>query len=67
MQVVREPMMVLEGHTDVVWDVAVTPDGKTVVSGSDDNTLKVWDLKTGQCRATFEGHSKGGQGCGCHA
>nr|QNO48683.1 hypothetical protein AMAKCJMG_00017 [Methanosarcinales archaeon ANME-2c ERB4] len=56
MQVVQEPMMVLEGHTDVVWDVAVTPDGKTVVSGSDDNTLKVWDLATGKCRATFEGH-----------
>jgi WD40 repeat protein len=36
--------MVLKGHTDGVWSVAVTPDGKTVVSGSYDNTLRVWDL-----------------------
>ncbi|MDP6513903.1 MAG: TIR domain-containing protein [SAR202 cluster bacterium] len=50
-------LMVLEGHMDSVWGVAVTPDDKTVISGSDDNSLKVWDLETGQCRATLEGHS----------
>ncbi len=49
--------MVLKGHTKSVWVVAVTPDGKTVVSGSEDNMLKAWDLATGQCRATFEGHT----------
>jgi small GTP-binding protein len=49
--------MVLEGHTDYVWGVAVTPDGKTVVSGSGDKTLRVWDSKTGGCRATLEGHA----------
>ena len=37
--------------------VAVTPDGQTIVSASDDRTLKVWDLATGKCRATFEGHA----------
>ncbi|MEH1858851.1 MAG: DUF4365 domain-containing protein, partial [Nostoc sp.] len=46
-----------EGHTDIVYGVAITPDGKTVVSGSEDETLKVWDLATGQCRATFAGHT----------
>jgi len=49
--------MVLKGHTNEVWGVAVTPDGKTVVSGSRDETLKVWDLATGHCRATFKGHT----------
>jgi len=49
--------VVLEGHTSSVYGVAVTSDGKTVVSGSDDKTLKVWDLETGRCRATFEGHA----------
>jgi GTPase SAR1 family protein len=51
--------MVLRGHTDSVIGVAVTPDGQTVISGSRDKTLKVWDLATGHCRATFEGHTSG--------
>ena len=34
--------------------VAVFPDGRRVVSGSDDKTLKVWDVATGKCVATLE-------------
>ena len=30
-------------HSDYVRSVAFSPDGKTIVSGSDDHTLKVWD------------------------
>lgn len=30
----------LEGHASVVWSVAISPDGKTIVSGSDDKTVK---------------------------
>ena len=33
------------------------PDGRRVVSASDDNTLKVWDVATGECVATLGGHS----------
>ena len=33
------------------------PDGRRVVSASFDNTLKVWDVATGKCVATLEGHS----------
>ena len=43
----------LEGHSDWVTGVAVTPDGKRAVSASEDNTLKVWDLETGEVLATF--------------
>jgi len=37
--------------------VAVTADGKFVVSASADKTLKVWDLQTGRIVLTIEGHS----------
>jgi WD40 repeat protein len=36
---------VLQGHTKDVWALAVTQDGSMLVSGSDDGTIKVWDLK----------------------
>ncbi|KAG9032395.1 hypothetical protein FRB95_001516 [Tulasnella sp. JGI-2019a] len=34
-------------HSGAVRCVAVSPDGKTIISGSDDNTLRLWDAKTG--------------------
>ena len=34
-------------HSGVVHSVAFSPDGKTIVSGSDDKTLKVWDAGVG--------------------
>ncbi len=46
--------MVLKGHSLSVCSVAITPDGRTAVSGSMDNTLKVWDLLKGKCRITLE-------------
>jgi WD40 repeat protein len=42
----------LEGHGGPVKSVAVTPDGRTVVSALD-NTVRVWDLLSGQTIATF--------------
>jgi WD40 repeat protein len=32
---------VLSGHTNYVWDVVVTPDGRSAVSASNDSTLRV--------------------------
>ena len=43
----------LEGHQDWVFAVAITPDGRRVVSGSQDKTLTVWDLETGALICTF--------------
>jgi hypothetical protein len=49
----------LEGHTSWVESVSLTPDGRTAVSGSGDETVRVWDLRTGQCLRTLEGHIGG--------
>lgn len=49
----------LSGHLDDVWSVSLSPDGKSALSGSDDNTVKLWDLSTGRAIHTFTGHSGG--------
>ena len=43
-----------KGHTENVCSVAYSPDGKQLVSGSWENTVRVWQVATGECTATFE-------------
>jgi WD40 repeat protein len=50
-------LLTLEGHSGGVTSVAFSPDGKRIVSGSYDNTVKVWDAETGQETLTLKGHS----------
>ena len=47
----------LTGHSSVVWFVAISPDGQTLVSSSADRTIKLWNLPTGELRTTLSGHS----------
>src|SRR4051794_36826702 len=35
-----------EGHYMSITSVCVTIDGNTIISGSQDNTIRLWDLKT---------------------
>jgi WD40 repeat protein len=48
---------VLTGHRDWVTSVAISPNGEWMASASNDRTIKIWDLESGQCRATLEGHA----------
>jgi WD40 repeat protein len=47
----------LAGHTGAVRAVAITPDSSRVISGSFDNTLKIWGLEHGIELATLQGHT----------
>ena len=47
----------LAGHSDSVNTVVISPDGHWAVSGSNDRTLKIWDLASGETHRTLAGHS----------
>ena len=47
----------LIAHTWVIYGVAITPDGKNIVSCSEDQTIKIWNLETGELEKTLIGHT----------
>lgn len=42
------PVYSLPGHTDTVWAVAPSPDGRYLLSGAGDQTTEIWNLQTYQ-------------------
>lgn len=48
----------LEGHDGPVHCVVFTSDGQRVISGSQDQTIKVWDVNTMTEEFTLKGHDE---------
>src|SRR5262249_22042681 len=49
----------LEGHSNVVWRVAFSPDGKIWAAGSQDGSVKLWDAASHKNTATWKADISG--------
>jgi len=52
-----ENIMILKGHTDKVFSVAFTEDGRYVISGGADTTMRMWEINSGVTVRVFQGHT----------
>ncbi|EXA30335.1 hypothetical protein FOVG_18262 [Fusarium oxysporum f. sp. pisi HDV247] len=50
-------LQTLEGHTFSVSSVVFSNDGRLIASGSYDNTVKIWNVATGEEERTLKGHT----------
>src|SRR6266542_666638 len=57
-QATAEPKIRIEGpfNSGIVYSVAFSPDGKTLASGSGDNTIRLWDVGAGRLIRSLAGH-----------
>ena len=46
----------LEGHTDEIWALALSPDGRLLASGGKDRRIGVWDVNEDKWVKGFSGH-----------
>jgi len=47
----------INGHTGLIRDLFLSEDDITLFSGSDDKTIRMWNIKTGRCLKVFKGHN----------
>ncbi|MBF0320953.1 MAG: serine/threonine protein kinase, partial [Nitrospirae bacterium] len=53
-----EVINTFEGHNGLVSTVIVSADGKMIVTGgTEDRSVRIWDMDTGECLHVMEGHS----------
>ena len=46
-------LKIFQGHTATIWSLAFSSDNLTLVSGSEDETIRLWNLKTGENQKTL--------------
>jgi WD40 repeat protein len=46
----------LSGHTNEIWSVAFSTDGRILASASTDHTVRIWNTQTGECLQILTGH-----------
>jgi WD40 repeat protein len=49
----------LRGHFSRVWTIAFSPNGQLLASGSDDQTIRLWNVQDGTCLMVLQGHTGG--------
>jgi WD40 repeat protein len=52
-----EGIKAFKGHDGIVWSVALLPGSALALSGGEDRTAKVWDMRSQSCIHTLRGHA----------
>jgi WD40 repeat protein len=48
----------LQGHSRRVYGIAFSPNGQHLITGSEDQTVRLWDVATGECLQVLSGHDR---------
>ena len=54
-----QPRLVISTHDTCIWKLEYLPDGRRVVTGSGDKTVRVWNLENGEQEGTSMEHESG--------
>ena len=52
-KIIFKPFLLEQNHDASISSISISPDGTTIVSGSEDDNIKIWDMKTGECIYTI--------------
>jgi len=54
----KSPVKLINAHTQPLLGIAFSHSDKFLASGSDDNSIGLWDVRTGECILRLTGHSE---------